>query len=156
MAVADLDVRLTGLLGHKADEAGFELVAVDVAGAKHAPLVRVYLDREGGLDIDALTSANGWIKPVLDEVAELGDSYTLEVSSPGIDRPLRKMADFQRFAGEQVKLTTTGPVDGRKHFTGTLSGVDGDLVIVEVDGVEYRIPFETVSKANLKAEIDFK
>lgn len=156
MAEADIAVRLKGLLGPKARAEAFELVTVEVAGAKHAPLVRVYLDREGGLDIDAIAGANAWVIPVLDEVPELAGRYTLEVSSPGIDRPLCTLGDFERFTGSNAKVDCTRPIDGRKHFTGTITGVEGEDVLLDADGTTYRIPLDAVSKARLQAEIDFK
>jgi ribosome maturation factor RimP len=125
-----------------------------VAGAGNAPIVRVFIDRACGIGIDDLVSANAWLAPILDEVDELSDSYTLEVSSPGIDRPLRKLADFERFAGVEAKVTTSQPVGERKHFTGMLEGVEGEHVLIDVDGTTYRIPYATVSKARLAADID--
>jgi ribosome maturation factor RimP len=156
MAEGDMAVRLKGLLGPIAEAEGFELVTVEVAGAKNAPLVRVYLDREGGLDIDAIASANAWVIPVLDEVPELTDRYTLEVSSPGIDRPLCTLGDFERFTGSDAKVTCSQPIEGRKHFTGTITGTEGESIILDAEGTTYRIPLDAVSKARLRAEIDFK
>ncbi|MDO8915301.1 MAG: ribosome maturation factor RimP [Coriobacteriia bacterium] len=155
MAHDELVARLTALFDSKATEAGMELVALEVAGAQAAPIVRVYLDREGGIDIDAIASANVWIKEVLDELPETADRYTLEVSSPGIERPLRTRADFERFAGSQAKVTSRELIDGRKSFTGTLAGVQGETILVEMDGTTYTIPLGAIDKARLRVEIDF-
>lgn len=150
----DLTDRLTALVEDAAAANGLELVAVEVAGAEHAPLVRVFIDREDGIGIDDLVGANSWLKPLLDEVPELAERYTLEVSSPGMDRPLRKLADFERFAGTKAKITTMGPVGDRKHFTGVLEGVDGEDVLIDVDGQTRRIPHAAVTKARLEADVD--
>jgi ribosome maturation factor RimP len=155
MAHDELVARLTALFDGKATEAGMELVALEVAGAQAAPIVRVYLDREGGIDIDAIASANVWIKEVLDELPETADRYTLEVSSPGIERPLRTRTDFERFAGSQAKVTSRELIDGRKSFTGTLAGVQGETVLIEMDGTTYTIPLGAIDKARLRVEIDF-
>ena len=109
---------LTVLLEDPAAANGLELVAVEVVGAGDAPIIRVFIDRDAGIGIDDLASANGWIRPVLDDLPEVGDTCTLEVSSPGIDRPLRKQADFSRFAGKQAKITTSQPVEGRSTSPG--------------------------------------
>jgi ribosome maturation factor RimP len=147
--------RVTDLLEEQAAAHGLELVAAEFGGHKHAPLVRVYLDREGGIDIDSIAAANAWISVVLDAQPELADRYTLEVSSPGIDRPLVRLKDFERFAGQDVKITTAGPVEGRSHFTGHLTGVDGENVVVVVAGTMYRIPHSAIRTARLRVEIDF-
>jgi ribosome maturation factor RimP len=155
MAHDELAARLTGLLDVKAAEAGMELVALEVAGAAAAPIVRVYLDREGGIDIEAIAGANVWIKDVLDAAPETADRYTLEVSSPGIERPLRTRGDFERFAGSNAKIASRELIDGRKSFTGTLVGVQADTVLIEMDGTTYNIPLGAIDKARLRVEIDF-
>lgn len=151
----ELAARLTALLDAKAVAEGLELVAVEVAGAKNAPIVRVYLDREEGIDIEAITAANAWIKSVLDVVPDTAERYTLEVSSPGIERPLRTRHDFERFAGSMAKLHSRVLVEGRKSFTGTLAGMSGEAVVLEMDGVTYHIPLETVGSAHLHVVFDF-
>jgi ribosome maturation factor RimP len=155
VAHSETVTQLTGLLEPKAREAGLELVAVEVAGQERAPIVRVFLDREGGIEIDAITAANSWIMGVLDSLPELADRYSLEVSSPGIERPLRTRNDFERFAGQTAKVTSRELVDGHKVFTGTLGGMTDDSVVLEMDGATYHIPLEGISKARLRVEIDF-
>ena len=146
---------VTALLEEQAAAHNVELVLAEFGGQKHAPLVRVYLDRDGGIDIDTISAANAWISEVLDAQPELADRYTLEVSSPGIDRPLVRLGDFARFAGQNAKITTTEPVEGRSHFTGCLTGVDGESVVMVVAGTMYRIPHSAIRTARLRVEIDF-
>jgi ribosome maturation factor RimP len=155
MASPDLATRLTGLLEPKALSEGFELVAVEVAGAARTPIVRVYLDREAGLDIDAIAEANAWVKELLETVPETSGDYTLEVSSPGIERPLRTRADFERFAGSAARIATRELIDGRKSFTGTITAVEGDDIVIDVEGTTYKIPLGAIDKARLRVEIDF-
>ncbi|MBE0476838.1 MAG: ribosome maturation factor RimP [Coriobacteriia bacterium] len=151
----DLAGRLAETLDALAGRHGYELVAVEAAGggAGGGPVVRVFLDREGGIDLDAIAEANRWVAPAVDEV--LPGAYTLEISSPGIDRPLVKPADFERFAGKVAAVKTARPIEGRANFTGTLLGMDGGDVLLEIDGTTYRLPHSAIAKARLKAEIDF-
>jgi ribosome maturation factor RimP len=155
MASQDLATRLTDLLEPKAISEGFELVAVEVAGALRTPIVRVYLDRESGLDIDAVAEANAWVKELLETVPETSGDYTLEVSSPGIERPLRTRADYLRFTGSTAKITTRELIDGRKSFTGTITAVEGDDIVIDVEGTTYNVPLGAIDKARLRVEIDF-
>jgi ribosome maturation factor RimP len=147
--------RLTGLLEPTAVAHGLLLVNVEVSGAARTPLVRVFLDREGGIDIETITASNAWIKEVLDALPETADTYSLEVSSPGIERTLRTPADFERFAGSQVKVTTDRIVEGRKHFTGTLNGLVDGAASIEVDGTVYAVPLDAMDTARLRVDIDF-
>jgi ribosome maturation factor RimP len=114
----------------------------------------VLLDREGGVDIDAIASANTWVSDLLDEADPIKTPYTLEVSSPGIDRPLVKRADFTRFVGETISVKVLAH-EKRKSWTGTLVGLDGDDVVLDVEDERVAIPFETIQKARLKGVVDF-
>jgi len=151
---SDLVARLTELLEPHAKEQGFELVAVELAGGRGTPVVRILLDREKGLTLDEVASANYWITQVLDEEDPISTPYTLEVSSPGVDRPLTKPADFVRFAGETVNLKVQVD-EKRKSWTGVLVGMEGDDVLLDVDDERVRVPYETILKARLKGVVDF-
>jgi len=151
---ASLAEQVEGVLAPAAESHGYELVAVETAGGHKQPIVRVFLDREGGIDIDAICEANDWVATELERLETLSGPYTLEISSPGIDRPLRTLSDFERFAGETAKLKTL-PVEGRSAFTGRIEGVDGDVIVLDIEGTTARIPFEAVKKARLKPDVDF-
>jgi len=150
----DLQARLTGLLEAEAATRGFEVVLIEVAGNRRNPLVRVYLDHEGGITIDQITEANRWIKEILETLPDTQNGYTLEVSSPGIERPLVKLADFVRFTGSKAKVSVSPEVDGHKHFTGVIEGVEDDVVILDVDGTTVRVPHSAITRARLRVEID--
>jgi ribosome maturation factor RimP len=151
----ELKGRLTGLLSKEAESRGFELVLLETAGTRRNPLVRVYLDHEGGITIDQIAESNRWIKELLDPLPQMENGYTLEVSSPGIERPLVKLADFERFTGERAKVSVSPEVEGHKHFTGTITGVEGDSVLLDVDGESVRIPHAAITRARLRVEFDF-
>ena len=115
MAMTDMARALTELLEPVAEAHGFELVAVEQAGGRQTPVIRVLLDREGGLDLDAICAANRWVSDAIDEADPVKSPYTLEVSSPGVDRPLRKREDFDRFAGETVTVKAKAHGSGVRH-----------------------------------------
>jgi ribosome maturation factor RimP len=152
---SDLKARLTALLDAAATERGFELVLLEVGGTRREPLVQVFLDHDGGITIEQIAESNRWIDGLIEGVSGLENGYTLEVSSPGIERPLVKLADFDRFAGSDAKLTLSREIDGRKHLTGTLHGVDGSDVLIEADGTMLRIPHDSINRAKLRVTIDF-
>lgn len=138
-----------------AAEKGIEIVTVEVVGARKAPTIRVYIDTPDGVSFDELASAQEWINALMDDIDPFPGAYTLEVSSPGIDRPLRTPAHFDRFAGEEAQVVLRGPVNGRAKWTGTLLGMRDGSVALSVDGTEVAFPLETIKRANVKGRIDF-
>jgi ribosome maturation factor RimP len=155
MTKEDLASTLTELLEPRAAERGVELVAVEQSGGRHTPVVRVLLDCEGGMNIDAICEANSWVSEVLDEADPISVPYVLEVSSPGVDRPLRTREHFERFVGETVSVKTRAAGHERGSWTGTLVGLEGDDVVLDVDGERVVIPLESVRKARLKGVVCF-
>ena len=147
--------QLLDALAPRAEQEGVEIVTVEVAGAKKAPTIRVYIDTPDGVSFDELSSAQAWINDLMDEIDPFPGAYMLEVSSPGIDRPLRTLEHFARFAGEQAVVKTVSPVDGRSSFTGTLVRTDGDDVLLDVDGATVRVAHANIKRAHVKGTIDF-
>lgn len=147
--------QLLKMLEEQAASHGIEIVTVEVIGSSRAPVVRVYIDTPDGVSFKELTDAQEWIGTRMDEVDPFPGAYTLEVSSPGIDRPLRTPAHFKRFMGETVKVRTTRPMDGQANFTGEVTAVSDDAVMLSIDGEERKIPFETIKRAHLVGKIDF-
>ena len=146
---------LLDALSPKAAESGIEIVTVEVVGSKKSPTIRVYLDAEGGVGFDLLSSAQSWINDILDEIDPFPGAYMLEVSSPGIDRPLRTEEHFARFVGQRAVVRTRSPIDGRSTWTGEIASVEDGVVIIDADGVRAEIPIAKMKKANLKGTIDF-
>jgi ribosome maturation factor RimP len=136
-------------LGPEIAAQGFELIEVEIGQQGATPILRLYIDREGGVTLDHCAEVSRFISRYLDVIEFLDDRYSLEVSSPGIDRPLRKPGDFERFVGESVKLRTVAPVDGRKRFKGTLQGIADGMITVETDGHSVHIHLENIQKAQL-------
>ncbi len=144
-------------LEDKAAAHNIDIVDVEVAGAANAPIVRVRIDHADEdlptITLDEVTAETDWISEVLDELDPLPGAYTLEVSSPGMDRPLRRPHDFERFAGQQIQLTTTA-TEGRKRFSGTLEGIADGVVRLTCDEGEFEIPFEEIKAAKIKPDYD--
>jgi ribosome maturation factor RimP len=154
MHKTDVVARLTEALEPEAEARGLELVAIEQTGGRGIPVLRVLLDCEGGIDLDTVAAANEWVAAVVDTEDPFSRPFTLEVSSPGIDRPLTKRSDFERFAGETVTVKAGG-MQSRHTWTGTLVGLAGDEVVMSVDGSDVRIAFDTIQKARLKGVVDF-
>ena len=154
MRTTELVSRLTEALEPQAEEHGLELVAIEQSGGRGTPVLRVLLDCEGGITLDEIASANEWVSAVVDTQDPFSRPYTLEISSPGIDRPLTKREDFSRFVGETVTLKVQA-AEKRKSWTGTLEGMDGEDVALRVDGEHIAVPYETIQKARLKGVVDF-
>ena len=148
---------LLDVLEARAEGRGVEIVSLEIVGAKKSPTIRVYIDTDHGVSFDELSSAQAWINEVMDELDPFPGAYLLEVSSPGIDRPLRKIEHFARFEGSRAVIKTTGPIDGRSTFTGTITATDADAgtVSIDCDGQAFTIAITDMKKANLKGEIDF-
>lgn len=146
---------LLDALAPTAQAEGIEIVTVEIVGAKKAPTIRVYIDSSEGIGFDELSSSQAWINDIMDRIDPFPGAYTLEVSSPGIDRPLRTLDHFQRFNGEIAAVTMMAPVDGRSKWTGKLAGVQEGNVLMEVDGHLYDLPYDDIKKAHLKGTIDF-
>jgi ribosome maturation factor RimP len=138
--------------------AGLELVELDFNREAEGWVLRVYIDRpwsEGepvsseGISFHECERVSRDLSAALDVADAITHAYRLEVSSPGIERPLRRVRDFQRFAGQKVKVRTGDVVDGRRNFSGTIRGAQGDVVEVECDGRSYQIPVRAIARAHL-------
>ena len=147
--------QLLDALSPRAEAEGVEIVTVEIVGAKKAPTIRVFIDTPDGVGFDELASAQAWINAIMDELDPFPGAYTLEVSSPGIDRPLRTLEHFARFAGQTAVVKTSRPLDGRTSFAGAIVSAEGDEVVLDVDGEHVAIPFDGIKRAHLKGTIDF-
>jgi ribosome maturation factor RimP len=133
---------------------GFELVDVELKRAAGGGLVRLYVDKPGGIGLDDLQSVSEEVSAILDGEDPIEGPYTLEVSSPGLDRPLKTEADYRRFVGRLARLSSYEPIEGRRHWSGRIVACEGGVVILELgkgEG-EARVPFAKVSHGRLEVE----
>jgi ribosome maturation factor RimP len=147
--MASIQERLTELFEPVVAGLGCELWGVEYFTQGRGALLRVYIDKADGVGVDDCERVSRQVSSVLDVEDPIRSEYTLEVSSPGMDRPLFKLAQFQESIGERVALRLRQPFEGRRKFTGLLKGIENDEVVLEVDNEEYVLPFELIDKANV-------
>jgi len=141
-------------IGQKIVESkGFELVDVEFVKEMGNRYLRYYIDKPGGITLDDCQLVSTEIEKILDETDPIPYSYILEVSSPGIERPLKRDKDFLRFIGSLVEIKTFEKIDGKKVFTGTLEDYSDGIVTIS-NGQKYLIPREKISSARLKYNWD--
>ena len=146
----DLASRIEGIIGQTVNDMGFAIVRVRLLGNQNLRLQIMAEPRDGrGMTVDNCANISRAVSAVLDVEALINSHYVLEVSSPGLDRPLVRIADFKRFAGFEAKVETHRLIDGRKRFRGRLMGVENDLVKVLVDGSEIGFPHANIHRAKL-------
>ena len=132
---------------------GYELVGVEYqSGGKGGGLLRVYIDSEDGITADDCQKVSYQVSGVLDVEDPIPGHYTLEISSPGLDRLLFKPEDFERFAGQLVKLRTAYPVEGQRRFKGRLRGLQDRNVVIVQDDLEISLPYDQIEQARLVPE----
>ncbi len=158
-ALEDMDKYLivehvTGIATKVAATGGIELVHVDIAGTKRDLVVRIYIDKEGGVTIEDCTIISRGVEEVLDSEDFIPSRYVLEVSSPGIERELYSLGDFVKFTGQLAKVKVKTGIDGQKTFVGTITEVDGESITID-DRTKGVLSFEysEVDKANLKIDL---
>ena len=147
--------RVQQLAEQVAIDHGVELVHAEVAGPENKPIVRVFIDKPHGVTHEDCSDVSVHLGTILDVEDFIHASYTLEVSSPGLERGLYKRSDFERFVGSQAKMKTREPIDGQRNFRGTLLGVDGDYVLFDdrTNG-QVRVPLDWIKKANLELDVN--
>lgn len=138
-------------------EEGMEIVDIECRyeGRKKGKVLRVYLDKEGSPDLDDLSRVSRQLSDLLDVHDPIDGPYTLEVSSPGINRPLKKPEHFARYVGKRIRVRTREPLSGRRSFLGRLIAVEGNGFEIDVDRVAVRIPFDLVERANYEHDWGF-
>lgn len=151
----DTQKRIEALLEPLLARLGFGVVLLQYQHGKRSSMVRLFIERaenhpEGGLvTVDDCAEVSREVSTLLDVEDPIPEGYELEVSSPGLNRPLVKERDFIRFAGERVKIQTAEPLDGRRNFSGALKGIEAGKVTVEVDGKTHAIPLALIARANI-------
>ena len=140
---------LAKLLEPTVERLGYELVDLEARLGGKGGLVRVFIDKPGGIDLDDCETVSRAVSALLDVEDPVPGNYNLEVSSPGLDRKLTKVEHFQRFEGETVKVQMRIPIAGRRRFRGTLVSSDDENIVVDVDGESHSLPLKTIDTARL-------
>lgn len=144
-----IDRRLAAIVRPVIEGLGFELVRLRLMGGK-TRILQIMADRpEGGIEVDDCGQISTVVSAVLDVEDPIEDAYVLEVSSPGIDRPLTRMKDFDTWAGHEARLETDELIDGRRRFKGVLAGTEGDEVLIEIEEGTIGLKFDWLSDAKL-------
>ena len=158
MAKVDVASQVTALAEQLLSSLGMELVDLEYKREGREMILRLFIDKDGGVNLDDCAAVSRELSEVLDVEDIISEHYSLEVSSPGLDRPLKKIEDFQRFKGRLVKIRTFEPLpddagNKRKTFLGELKGLENGMVLLALkEGQNAAIPYEKVAKANLEFE----
>lgn len=134
---------------------GLELVDINFVKEGGRWFLRIFIDQPGGIGLEECQMVSEKISPLLDEKDPIAQAYILEVSSPGLDRPLKKLADFQRFCGREINLKSYEPIGGRRRFKGELVAATDQAVTLKVDDENVVVPIDRIASARLVPEIKF-
>jgi len=129
---------------------GYEVVDIEFRPHPSDGLLRIFIDKPGGIQLEDCEAVSKQVSGVLDVEDPIPGQFNLEVSSPGLDRPLRKQQDFIRFAGETIKIKLSVPtLEGQRNFTGKLMGMQNDEVILQADNETHYFPLDSIDKAHI-------
>jgi len=149
--LAKFEQKLTDMLRPAVQETGKELLGVEFISAGNNSILRLFIEHENGINVDDCAEVSRQVGAILDVEDPISSEYNLEVSSPGVDRPLFELSHFQQVIGETVNVKLSMPLNGRRKFKGLLSAIENDTLIVEVDGIDYELVINNIDKANLVA-----
>lgn len=151
MEAMDAASRIERMIAPALDDMGYELVRVQLSGGRQYSRLQIMAERadQAGMTVDDCAEISRAVSALLDVEDPISGSYDLEVSSPGIDRPLTRPRDFVRFAGQPAKVETRQMIDGRKRFRGLLMGVEDSCALLEMEGQTVRLPVGDIEKAKL-------
>jgi ribosome maturation factor RimP len=150
----DLQDQLFQIIEPTVADLGCELVAVEMTTVEGRRTMRISIDKPGGIIVQDCTQVNRSLSALLDVEDPLDGAYDLEVSSPGLERPLQKRDDFERFCGYRARIQLEKDAPGRRRFTGTLMPTEAGFIQLDVDGEEFQLSLELVEKAHLLLEIE--
>ncbi|WP_028863714.1 ribosome maturation factor RimP [Psychromonas aquimarina] len=152
--MASLEERLTAMFKPNVEDLGYELVGVEyIRAGKHSTL-RVYIDQEAGILVDDCAAVSREISALMDVEDPITNEYTLEVSSPGLERPLFSAEQYAAFIGAEVKVQLRMPIQNRRKWKGVIASVEGEIICVNVDGTEERFALSNIQKANIVPKFD--
>ncbi|UCH12070.1 MAG: ribosome maturation factor RimP [Candidatus Omnitrophota bacterium] len=122
---------------------------ISLSGSKHKPILRILVDKEGGIALDECTDINRQLSDILDKDDIIKESFILEVSSPGLDRPLTEKKDFEKVIGKEINLCTKEPIEGENFFQAMLGSVGEDFISLKLNGTQLKIPYENIRNAKI-------
>lgn len=149
--MASKERQIADMLRSTVTALGYELWGVEYLSQGKHSVVRLYIDSPGGISVDDCATVSGQVEGVLDVEDPITGEYTLEVSSPGLDRPLFTLEQYAGCAGETVEVRLRSPFEGRRKYKGLLKGVEGEDVVLQVDGQEFLLPYEAIEKARVES-----
>lgn len=155
VSLATLEQKLQSLVLDSIEAMGFELVGIECQRAGRFLTVRLYIDKEGGVTIDDCSDVSRQVSAIFDVEDPIADKYNLEVSSPGLDRPLFTIEHYQRFIGSDVVIHLRIPMFDRRKWQGKIESVEGDLITLNVEGTVQSFAFGNIQKANLVPVFNF-
>lgn len=152
--LTSLELRLTEMMQPSVSALGFDLLGVEFVRAGNHSTLRVYIDHENGISVDNCADVSNQVGAILDVEDPIATEYALEVSSPGMDRPLFTIEHFALVVSETVNVRLNVPQDGRRNFKGKLVSVEEDMLNIEIDNQIFTLFIDNVAKANLVAKFD--
>ncbi|KPU83646.1 ribosome maturation protein RimP [Psychromonas sp. PRT-SC03] len=154
MNLASLEQRLTDMFTPSVEDLGYELVGIEYTRAGKHSILRVYIDQDAGILVDDCAAVSRQISALMDVEDPITNEYTLEVSSPGLERPLFSATHYQSFIGSEVKIQLRMPIQNRRRWKGIIASVEGEIISVNVDGTLERFALSNIQKANIVPKFD--
>ncbi len=152
-ALASRDEKIQALLEPTVEALGFELWGLEHLSQGRHSLLRLYIDGENGVTVDDCAAVSRHVSAVLDVEDPISGEYTLEVSSPGVDRLLFRLDHYLIYVGEWIELRMRTPFEGRRKFKGTIKGVEGEDVVIQIDDEEFMLPHSAIERAQVKPRL---
>lgn len=149
------EAQLMQLLQPTVEDMGYSLWGIELTSPGRRPTVRIYIEAESGISVDDCAQVSHQVSGVLDVEDPISGEYTLEVSSPGIDRLLFRPEQYEPYVGEIVDVRLRLPVEGRRRFKGVLVSADGETAVVQIDEQQYRLPLRSIDRARAMPRLEF-
>lgn len=151
--MASKEQQITDMLRQTVEALGFDLWGVEYMSQGRHSVLRVYIDRPEGIGVEDCAAVSEQVSGILDVEDPISSEYTLEVSSPGVDRLLFRPEQYSGYVGEWIELRLRSAFDGRRKFKGVLKGLEGEDVVIQVDDHEYLLPHDTIEKARVQPRL---
>lgn len=152
--MAKFEQKLTDMLRPAVEEVGKDLLGCEFISAGNHSVLRLFIDHVNGINVDDCAEVSRQVGAILDVEDPISSEYSLEVSSPGLDRPLFELSQFQAVIGETINVKLSIPLNGRRKFKGKLEAIENDTLIVKLDGQDYELLYSNIDKANVVHNFD--